>query len=169
LSKKLSRSLLHEAEFEGHLSLMFLLLQEGADVNPKSCNGGTPLDQACALHNREDAARLLLEWGAINEEKENAECAEKLGNRKLAKLVQTPFGGRRCEIFGLESRVDLNGLACVAMRFLPKQERYAVRVEWTNEVVSIKPSHLKRRDRTVKDPGFRYMIRGADVSKGPYF
>eukprot|EP00978_Attheya_sp_CCMP212_P030735 scaffold114142_cov45-Attheya_sp.AAC.2 len=155
LSEKLSRSLLHEAEFEGHLALMFLLLQEGADVNPKSCYGLTPLDQACSLDNREDAARLLLEW-------------EKLGNRKLAKLVQIlseDVGARYLDW----NPVYLNGLACVAERYLPKQERYDVRVEWTNEVVSIKPSNLKRRDRTVKDPGFRYMFTGTYVSKGLCF
>jgi hypothetical protein len=59
---------------------------------------------------------------------------------------------------------------CVADRYLPQQERYAVRVEWIHEVVvSIKPSNLKRRDRTVKDPGFRYLFRESNTSKNPFF
>ncbi len=41
------RILLHEAEFGCNLSLISILLQYGAEVDPLSASGMTPLGQAC--------------------------------------------------------------------------------------------------------------------------
>lgn len=150
---KMERTLLHEAEFEGHTGLMSILLQHGAKVDPKSCFGMTPLHQACCYKSLDHAARLLLEWGADISNPELVKQAESSGNAKLARLLETPLGGRRCQISGLEKRTDLNGLTGIAEKYFPKSDRYAVVVEQTEESFQIRTSNLKRRDRTPDDVG----------------
>ena len=98
--KKLFRTLLHEAEFECHAGLMYILLQRGADVDPKRSYGTTPLYQACTKKELDPSARLLLECGAEIGDNFCA-LARQAGNQKLAKLMSSPIVGRRCEIVGL--------------------------------------------------------------------
>jgi len=62
------RTLLHEAEYENNTELMALLLQAGAKVDPRSTSGQSPFEQACMYpRHLEDAARLLLTWGAVKD------------------------------------------------------------------------------------------------------
>jgi len=156
--QKLERTLLHEAEFENHTTLMSLLLQLGASVDPRSVYGQTPFGQACVFAYRcEDAARLLLQWGAVVENcidsRTAVTAAEEADAFELARLLEAPLGGRRCEILGLANRTDLNGLTGVAIEYYSKRDRYAIELESTKEKVLVKPENLKRRDRTPADPG----------------
>jgi len=174
---KMQRSLLHEAEYECRLDLMRLLLQNNANVDPYSSTPQTPLFQACHFKRLRSAALLLLEWGAakeLNNEHATDIAYRESRNKPLANLLKSPLGGRRCEIFGLESRSDLNGRTCVAVRYFKDDDRYAIRVgeyppeDENNEVyvnkddkgsfkfefVKVKCSNLKRRDRTHIDPGY---------------
>jgi hypothetical protein len=94
----MNRALLHEAEFMNNVGLMRLLLQMGAKVDPQSAFGMTPfLQQACCDPKLDEAARLLLTWGAeiTDNHKEYAGGNEKR-DEKLAELLETPLGGRRC-------------------------------------------------------------------------
>lgn len=88
---------------------------------------------------------------------------------KLVDLLETPLGGRRCEIVGLQSRADLNGKTCVTYRYLPKQERYEAHVEQTDEQVQIRPANLQRRDRTRLDLGKILIYRGSEGSERQRF
>ena len=165
---KLQRTLLHEAVFEGHLSLISILLQFGADVDPLSASGMTPLMQACCYPNLEAAARLLLEWGAKkdNETGTNslgtnydlATKAKESGSKKLARLLESDFGGRRCEIVGMETRTDLNGMAAVAEKYISSKDRYIMVTEHTEERFLVSANHLKRRDRTPNDCGWHLSL-----------
>ena len=155
-----NRTLLHEAEFANQAYLMSLLLQLGAYVDPKSSSGQTPLGQALTEGvDCEDAARLLLEWGADIQacfrDDTAVAAAQRAGNSAMANLLQTPLGGRRCEISGLQKRPDLNGLTGVAYKYLPDVDRYAVCIETTKEEFNVKSCNLTRRDRTPADPGVR--------------
>lgn len=118
--------MLHEAEFENEVGLMSVLLQLGANVDPRSSSGLTPFFQAC-MNDLEDAARLLLLWGADKDddlEGLNGDLhAESVGNHKLARLLRTPLGGRRCEIIGLVGRPDLNGMTAVVYQCVGKRGR----------------------------------------------
>lgn len=78
-------------------------------------------------------------------------------------MLQTPLGGRRCEILGLQRRSDLNGLAGVAGKYSPDSDRYAFVVKQTKEHVLVKTANLKRRDRTPLDPGVFLKYRGKNL------
>lgn len=152
---KLDRTLLVEAAYEQHTGLMSFLLQEGADVDPTNAFGKTPSRQACSLA-LEKAIRILLEWVAdkdLREPTSPQEYVSRAGNKSLAKLLESPLGGRRCEIFGLKNRFDLNGKACIVNRYLPEMDRYEVKVERTGEEARVKSVNLKRCDRTRIDCG----------------
>ena len=161
--EKLQRTLLHEAVFEGHLALISILLQFGADVDPLSASGMTPLTQACCYPRLDAAARLLLEWGAKKENKEGtnsdlATTAKRSGSKKLARLLESDLGGRRCEIVGMETRTDLNGMAALAKKYIPSKDRYVMMVEHTDEEFLLSAKHLKRRDRTPMDCGWHLSL-----------
>jgi hypothetical protein len=179
--QKMNRTLLHEAEFEGYVGLMTLLLQMGAKVDPKSAYGMTPFEQTCLNPELEEASRLLLAWGAVADKPgplgklphENARTHAR--NKKLAVLLQTPLGGRRCEIVGLKNRLDLNGKTGIAKRYIPKHERYVVELEHTDQCVNVRPANLQRRDRTPLDCGVYMTYTGPrpngeqTFSRGPVF
>jgi len=154
------------------LDLMWLLLQYGAKVDHFNFVRTSPLMDVCKYKCLHPAALLLLGWGA---EKDLAEpgaikatdSAREQNNKILVKILESPLGGRRCEIFGLQGRSDLNGQTCVVGRYLKDTDRYAVRVEpqtidrdynpnnsFNNiKQISMKSINLKRRDRTPTDPG----------------
>lgn len=160
---KFDRTLLAEAVYEGHTCLMSVLLQYGADVDPINAFGTTPFRQAVSL-GLDPSTRLLLEWGASKDlgpdEPTPQQYAKMAKNKTLAALLESPLGGRRCEILGLNGRKDLNGTTCVAMKYLKAEDRYASKVEHTEEMISIKPSNLKRRDRTPIDCGTWTVFEG---------
>ncbi|EJK44974.1 hypothetical protein THAOC_36443, partial [Thalassiosira oceanica] len=68
-------------------------------------------------------------------------------------LLQSEFGGRRCELINLNQRADLMGKTCVVMKYLPRKDRYKIKMEHSDESFLVGPDNLKRRDRTPDDPG----------------
>ena len=157
--EKMHRTLLHEAVFEGHSSLISILLQFGADVDPRSAHGRTPFMQACDFPRLESVARLLLEWGA-NKAESLSDEAKSRQTKKIARLLESDLGGRRCEIFGLEARKDLNGKTAVAEKYIPGKDRYKMVMEETEEMFLLSAKHLKRRDRTPSDCGYYLQFEG---------
>lgn len=154
----LDRTLLHEAQYENRVGLLALLLQLGANVDPKSTFGQTPFEQALRYKHLDPSARLLLQWGAAIK----AEKVENMDgrNKALKDLLQLPLGGRRVEFHGLKSREDLNGRTGVARKYNQNQARYVVKLELTEEEVLVRPVNLKRRDRTPADYGIHYTYGG---------
>ena len=78
----------------------------------------------------------------------------KYGSTKLANLLKSEFGGRRCEIINLSKYPDLIGKTCVVEKYLPDKGRYKVIFETSKEVGLVGPENLKRRDRTPDDCGY---------------
>jgi hypothetical protein len=166
-SNGFGNSILNLTLYEGHKYFAIFLLQKfGPNVDSIDGIGGTPLVHACkGANNNYDQhysdAVLLLEWGAnkntgVVERNDAIGYARRLSNKKLLNLLENPLGGRRCEIFGLQSRSDLNGRLCFAGKYLNSIGRYIVRIgeeRGNNEYIKIKSSNLKRRDRTTDDPG----------------
>ena len=140
--------------------LLSILLQHGVDVDLADAVGATPLSM-CFTPENYAQARLLLEWGA--EISNNARgsndkfidlALEYCGNTKLADLVESEFGGRRCEIINLPNHPNLIGKTCVVEKYLPNKGRYKVIFEVSKEVGLVGPQNLKRRDRTPDDCGY---------------
>ena len=152
-----------------HLELTTLLLQLGADVDTRDCQGITAI--ASVLIGQAPAAtgvavnkmaKLLLSWGANffpdhgNSREGCISRARKYGEQKLLHLIESELGGRRCEIVNLiTSRPELNGKTCVADEYLPDSKQYKVTLETKDkEVIVLGPDNLKRRDRTPQDCGY---------------
>jgi len=143
--------------------LLSILLQLGADVDAVSANGGTPLSMVATMPNDNfyAQARLLFEWGAddlsnsiIGSKDDFAELAHKYGSTKLANLLKSEFGGRRCEIINLSKRPDLNGTTCLVEKYLTDKGRYKVIFETSKEAALLAPQNLERLDRTPDDCGY---------------
>lgn len=105
--------------------------------------------------------RLLLSWGATFFP--GGECsrehfiykARQTSNVELANLLESEFGGRRCEIIHLSSRPEPNGKTCVADEYLSTSNQYKVTLEnRRKEVLVLSPDNLERRDRTPEDCGY---------------
>lgn len=144
--------------FEANSSIMEMLLQRGADMDPKDCFGITPLCHACRMLKGDAPARILLQWGAskdaLNGALDLAQRAQDSGKIELAHLLQTCLGGRRCELVGLSRCAELNGLTGIAGRYDADLDQYTLTtMEGTNQEVQVAAVHLKRRDRTAEDPG----------------
>jgi ankyrin repeat protein len=153
-------TLLLGAVWNNNSDLISILLQLGADVDAVATIGGTPLSIVAPRPDHNAQARLLLEWGA-----EISNCATmskddfielilSYGNTKLASLLKSEFGGRRCEIINLPKHPDLIGKTCVVENYLPNKGRYRVIFEISKEVGLVGPENLKRRDRTPDDCGY---------------
>lgn len=84
--------------------------------------------------------------------------AKESGSKKLARLLESDFGGRRCEIVGMETRTDLNGMAAVAEKYISSKDRYIMVTEHTEERFLVSANHLKRRDRTPNDCGWHLSL-----------
>lgn len=158
--EKLDLTLIFCAALNKYSDLLSILLQLGADVDPLDACGTTPFG-ACFKPVYYAQARLLLEWGA-----EISNCptskdayieALRYRNTKLANLLKSEFGGRRCEIINLSKHPDLNGKTCVVEKYLHDKGRYKVIFESSKEVGLVGPQNLKRRDRTPDDCGY-YLI-----------
>ena len=173
---------LYIASLKNHPTLMTLLLQLGADANFRDSQGWTALsllfaDMTFASGNVisrvaadgdtsewDEWARLLLSWVAsffpeaehCGSSKEYCISQErKYGKPKLANLLESELGGRRCEIVNLSSQSDLNGKTCVTDEYLPDSNQYKVTLETKRkEVLVLCPDNLKRRDRTPEDCGY---------------
>jgi len=165
-AKRMSMPALSLASMRGHLTLMTLLLQLGADVDFRATNGFTAIglmfnEEAFQLGDASKRRRLLLSWGAsffpdIGCSREFCVAsARKYGNHKLANLLESELGGRRCEIVNLSSRHELNGKTCITDEYLPDSNEYEVTLETkSKEVLVLSPDNLKRRDRTPQDCGY---------------
>ncbi|EJK66949.1 hypothetical protein THAOC_12077 [Thalassiosira oceanica] len=147
------------------LTLMTLLLQLGANTDSRSSNGLTAIeilfsDAMFELGDVSSRARLLLSWGAtlIHDGAERRRCLNKArewGYHKLADLLESELGGRRCEIVNHSSRPELNGKTCVVDEYLPGSNQYNVTLEMKRkDVLVLGPDNLKRRDRTPQDCGY---------------
>ena len=156
----LNYTLVHCAVLCKNSDLLSILLQLGADVDPVAANGGTPLVGSVASPEYYAQARLLLEWGAEISmytrkiKDEFIEKALKNGNSNLVNLLESEFGGRRCEIINLPNHPDLIGNTCVVEKYLADKGRYKVVFEASKEMGLVGPENLKRRDRTPEDCGY---------------
>ena len=164
-------TLVHSAVSGKHSDLLSILLQFGADVDPVDAHGGTPLATHCRKPEYYAQTRLLLEWGAeisvdarMSKDK-FIEVALKHGNTKLANLVKSEFGGRRCEIINLPKHPDLIGKTCVVDKYLPTKGRYKVVFETSQEVGLVGPKNLKRRDRTPDDCGYYISYKNGSTAR----
>ena len=150
----------------GHLTLMTLLLQLGANVDNRNSQGLTAIssmfsDERMTNDDVHEMVRLLLSWGAsffTGEWCSREYCvssATYYDNLKLANLIGSELGGRRCEVVNSASRPELNGKTCVADEFLPDSNEYKVTLETkSKEVLVLGSDNLKRRDRTTQDCGY---------------
>ena len=168
--------------------LLSMLLQCGADVDALGANGISPLvvtnqkmvnDRGGIEH-----AKILLEWGAeisiprnlealsqVQEERgvDNKEmfilAVNALGNNKLANLISSEFGGRRCEVINLPNHPQLNGKACVVEKYIAKKERYKIIFEGSGNAALVGPNNLKRRDRIPLDCGYYITFKNGRMSR----
>ena len=62
-----------------------------------------------------------------------------LRRRQIASLV-----GSRCEIFRIKSRRELNGKRCSVKAYVPKDDRYVVRIDNTKEKIKLRSYNLKK-------------------------
>ena len=137
-------TLMFPAAANKNSNLLSILLQLGADVDPVDASGKTPLEM-CYKPEYYALARVLLEWGAeiSNCPKTSVDvfiqAALEFGNSKLANLLKSEFGGRRCEIINLPKHPDLIGKNCVVEKYLPDKARYKVTFEASKEVGLVGP------------------------------
>ena len=153
------------ASIFGHLTLMILLLQLGADTDLRVGYGHTAIgivfdSNKCGTGDSDKMVRLLLSWGAsfFPEEGCSRECcvsvARQYGAHQLANLIESELGGRRCEIVSLQSRADLNGKTCVVDEYLSNNQYTVTLEDKSKEVLVLSSDNLKRRDRTPQDCGY---------------
>ena len=156
----LESTLVFPAVIGRNSDLLSILFQLGADIDPVDASGGTPLSLMGDKPEYYAQARLLLEWGAeisndvIRSKDQFIEYCLGSGNSKLANLLESEFGGRRCEIINLSKHPDLIGKTCVVEKFLPDKGRYKVIFEASKEVGLVGPENIVRRDRTPDDCGY---------------
>ena len=164
-------TLVFAAAVNNNSDLLSILLQLGVDVDPVDASGMTPLIHCGYKPEHYAQARLLLEWGAeiSNDDRFSKDAhiglALKHGNIKLANLLKSEFGGRRCEIINMPNRPDLIGKTCVVEKYLPDKNRYKVIFEATKEVGLLGPQNLKRRDRTPDDCGYYITYKNGKFSR----
>ena len=130
-----------------------------------------------------DLAKILLEWGAeiilpldivhaAQEEYGQSNdwelfigVAMKSGNTKLANLISSEFGGRRCEVINLPNHPQLNGKACVVEKYITKKDKYKIIFEGSGDAALVGPNNLKRRDRTPLDCGYFITFKNGRMSR----
>ena len=159
-------SLLWVAATNNRHDLMSYLLLNGVDVNILEATGASVLSASCFFNDSSKTIRLLLSWGAeLFEEGQQMTKEQKLacvkdrfsrrGNDATSQLLSLDLGGRRCEIVSAPSnRGDLAGKTCVVEEHIKESDQYKVTMEFTNEVLLLGATSLKRRDRTPQDPGY---------------
>jgi len=181
-----NHTLVHIAIDIANSDLLSILLQYGADVNALDSGGWNSLviaskTMTCLGHDI-DQAKILLEWGAeislprsfsqiqetTMEEYEGelfVEIAKEQGNTKLANLVSSEFGGRRCEVINLPNHPQLNGKTCVVEKYITKKDKYKIIFEGSGNAALVGPNNLKRRDRTPLDCGYYISYKNGRVSR----
>ena len=179
-------TLVHMAIDTANSDLLTILLQYGADVNACDAAGWNSLIIASAkmmnLGHDICVAKILLEWGVEKilphglsqiqettiEEYEGelfVEMLKKQGNNKLANLILSEFGGRRCEVINLPNHPHLNGKTCVIEKYITKKDRYKIIFEGLGNAALVGPNNLKRRDRTPLDCGYYITFKNGKMSR----
>ena len=178
----LNSTLVHLAVYNANSDLLSMLLQYGADVNALDANGWNPL-LISAQFNFEQA-KILLEWGAetaLPRDDFHAVQARRAlrsnrdafiqfflmseETRKIANLVSSEFGGRRCEVMNLPNHPQLNGKTCVVEKFITKKDKYKIIFEGSGNAALVGPNNLKRRDRIPLDCGYYISFKNGKVSR----
>ena len=174
----LNSTLVHLAIDVDNSDLLSILLQYGADVNALDANGFSPFLSAIDGF---EPAKILLEWGieismprsishlndkrGLSSKDSFIEMAIAYGNTKLANLISSEFGGRRCEVINLPNHPQLNGKTCVVEKYITKKERYKVIFEGSGNAALVGPNNLKRRDRTPLDCGYYISFKNGKMSR----
>ena len=172
----LNSTLAHLAVYSKNSDLLSILLQCGLEVDAWDARGSSPL--ILTIKDGLEQAKILLEWGAeislppnvsnVREES-NKEVLigimKKQGNTKLANLVSSEFGGRRCEVINLPNHPQLNGKACVVEKYITKKEKYKIVFEGSGNAALVGQNNLKRRDRTPLDCGYYISFKNGRISR----
>jgi len=177
--ENLNATLVHLA-MATNSNFLSILLQYGADVNALDAKGLNPFFVASCNHSSFEQAKTLLEWGAeislprdvLRTDRDGA-----LSNReefmhemikyeyiKLAKLISSEFGGRRCEVINLPKHPQLNGTTCVVEKYIMKKDKYKIIFEGSGNAALVGPNNLKRRDRTPLDCGYYISFKNGKMS-----
>jgi len=169
----LNCTLAHLAVYTDNSDLLSILLQYGADVDALDAKGSSPLiigSTTCV-----EQANLLLEWGAeiilpgFESKLSNRDTfiyvTKKHGNAKLANLISSEFGGRRCEVINLPNHPQLNGKTCVVEKYIAKKDKYKIIFEGSGNAALVGPNNLKRRDRTSLDCGYYITYKNGKMSR----
>ena len=172
----LNATLVHLAVCTANSVLLLILLQYGADVNAFDAKGFASLFLAITQDGFE-LAKILLEWGAeltlprsaseygLDDREAFIHVTKQQGNNKLANLVSSEFGGRRCEVINLPNHPQLNGKACVVEKYITKKEKYKIIFEGSGNAALVGPNNLKRRDRTPLDCGYYISFKNGRISR----
>ena len=181
----LHATLVHAAICNTRTDLLSILLQHGADVNALDAKGCAPLLLAAKFSFEQ--AKLLLEWGAevslprnlehalLQQFEDNLELSDRdafvgliimdFENIKLADLISSEFGGRRCEVINLPNHPQLNGKTCVVEKYITKKDKYKIIFEGSGNAALVGPNNLKRRDRTPLDCGYYISFKNGRMSR----
>jgi len=176
----LNSTLVHlAASTDNSSDLLRILLQSGADVNALNAKGWNPL--MLAAIDGFERAKILLEWGVeitLPRCSLNAQEGLRLSNKdafilalknsritKLANLVSSEFGGRRCEVINLPNHPQLNGKTCVVEKHVTKKDKYKIIFEGSGNPALVGPNNLKRRDRTPLDCGYYITFKNGRMSR----
>ena len=175
----LNYTLVHMAVYAKNSDLLSILLQHGADINALDANEYSPLIIATDEDGFEQA-KILLEWGAeISLPRDDLQYARDRGlsvrdafiqqtldeSGKIANLISSEFGGRRCEVINLPNHPQLNGKACVVEKYIAKKERYKIIFEGSGNAALVGPNNLKRRDRIPLDCGYYITFKNGRMSR----
>ena len=178
-------TLVHFAVGFDNSNLLSILLQYGADVNALDAVGRNPLILVATTdEDGLEQAKILLEWGAEISLPRNVLYVQdrlglsntdafievmknttRTGNIKLANLISSEFGGRRCEVINLPNHPQLNGKACVVEKYNTKKDKYKIKFEGTGNAALVGPSNLKRRDRTPLDCGYYISLQNGRMTR----
>jgi len=175
-SDHVNSTLVHAAVMIDNSDLLSILLQYGADVNALNANGFSPFmlaTQTCL-----EQAKILLEWGAeislprsvsvphgLSKKEAFVRAVIDDQNTKLANLVSSEFGGRRCEVINLPNHPQLNGKTCVVEKYITKKDKYKIIFEESGNAALVGPNNLKRRDRTPLDCGYYISFKNGKMSR----
>ena len=172
----LNSTLVHLAIYTANSDLLSILLQYGADVNALDAKGTTPI-MISAVRNDLEQTKILLEWGAEMSQPRSvlqSELSERnafirkmteFGNNKMANLISSEFGGRRCEVINLPNHPQLNGKTCVVEKYITKKDKYKIIFEESGNAALVGPNNLKRRDRTPLDCGYYITFKNGRMSR----
>jgi len=179
----LNSTLVHLAIYTNQSDLLSILLQHGADVNAADAKGSNALMMSTIDEDSFELTKILLEWGAeismphdiihtVQKEHGLSSVREvfiymtkESGNDKVANLVSSEFGGRRCEVINLPNHPQLNGEACVVEKYITKKDKYKIIFEGSGNAALVGPNNLKRRDRTPLDCGYYISFKNGRMSR----